>query len=328
MSAPLVDQLAYALSGVGTRRRLLGMLAAVPLAGALGSRLGLSTAAKGRRPRHAQPEIVGGHPVPQGELPFMVYYEAGPQGTGVACGGSLITPRHVLTAAHCTGPDGGHNPPFLTSDYFVAIGEVNLDRLGPGNIFGVVEVSRHPNWDPDVSQAFDVAVLELDRDVPAGLGTPVTFVGSGDDQFNGAGQPVVVAGWGNTSSGGTTSTILLEVDIAVISDEECAAAYNRPGEFDPDSMICAGAPGRDSCQGDSGGPLFVQVQVGERIEKIKGKKKKGKKRKIKKRVVPIYQHTQIGIVSFGEGCADPNFPGVYAEVSDPAINNFITASIG
>ncbi|MCC7025122.1 MAG: serine protease [Thermomicrobiales bacterium] len=328
MSAPLVDQLAYALSGVGTRRRLVGVLAAVPLASALGSRFGNGAMAKGRRPRHAQPEIVGGHPVPQGELPFMVYYETGPQDTGVACGGSLVTPRHVLTAAHCTGPDGGHNPPFLTADYFVAIGEVNLDRLGQENIFGVVEVSRHPSWDPDVSQAFDVAVLELDRDVPAGIGTPVAFVGSGDDRFNGAGQPVVVSGWGRTSDGGNSSSVLLEADIAVVSDADCAAAYNRPGEFDPNSMICAGAPGRDSCQGDSGGPLFAQVKVGERIEKIKGKKKKGKKRKVKKVVVPIFENTQIGIVSFGQGCADPDFPGVYAEVSDPAINNFITGAIG
>jgi secreted trypsin-like serine protease len=328
MSAPLVDQLAYALSGVGTRRRLVGVLAAVPLARALGSRFGIDAEAKSRRPRHAQPEIVGGRPVPEGELPFMVYYETGPQDNGVACGGSLITSRHVLTAAHCTGPDGGHNPPYLTADYFVGIGQVNLDRLGQENIFGVVEVSRHPNWDPDVSQAFDVAVLELDRDVPAGLGTPVPFVGSGDGRFNGAGQPVVVSGWGRTSDGGNSSTILLEVDINVVSDDDCAAAYNRPGEFDPNSMICAGAPGRDSCQGDSGGPLFVQVKVGERIELIKGKKKKGKKRKVKKVVVPIFENTQIGIVSFGQGCADPDFPGVYAEVSDPSINSFITGAIG
>lgn len=114
-----------------------------------------------------------------------------------------------------------------------------------------------------------------------------------DRQFDGPDQSVV-AGWGTASSGGNTSSILLQGDLDVVSDPDCAAAHGEG--FQTPAMICAGAPSRDSCQGDSGGPLFANVQV--------------------------------GIVSFGQGCADPGFPGVYARISDQPINAFISGVIG
>jgi secreted trypsin-like serine protease len=330
MDATGFDRLSKTVARTATRRGVLRLLATVPLAAGWAAWLGNAIAAK-RRPklRSVQPEIVGGHPVREGEFPFAAFIEINTGGgLAISCGGSIIAPDRILTAAHCTGPDQGREPVFPPEAYFVGIGQVNLDRLAPDNGFGVTAVHRHPQYDPDdpnTQQAFDVAVLTLDRPVPPAIGTSVRFVGSGDTRFDGAGQPLEVAGWGLTSTGGTPSSILLAVDVNVVSDADCAAAYGPPPAFDPASMICAGAPGRDSCQGDSGGPLFANVQVGTTIEKRKGKKRKGRRRKIKRVEVPVFAQTQVGIVSFGAACADPVFPGVYARISDPEIHQFITA---
>merc|ERR1712198_688915 len=78
-------------------------------------------------------------------------------------------------------------------------------------------------------------------------------------QDTAAGSMVTVTGWGTTSEGALgLPNVLHKVDVPVVSDEECNAAYGAAGYAVADSMICAGLPegGKDSCQGDSGGPFF------------------------------------------------------------------------
>ena len=106
------DRFTTTLATAGSRRGVLQLLAALPLGSWLCVRRDADSAAPGRhRPRGTQPEIVGGHPVPQGTYPFLTYYT----NSLYACGGSVIPPTFVLTAAHCTGPDEGKGPLFPTA---------------------------------------------------------------------------------------------------------------------------------------------------------------------------------------------------------------------
>lgn len=97
-----------------------------------------------------------------------------------------------------------------------------------------------------------------------------------------------VAGWGAASEGGAQQRYLLKANVPFVSDASCQQSYP---ELIPSEEICAGYPqgGVDTCQGDSGGPMFRRDASNNWIN--------------------------IGIVSWGNGCARPNFPGVYTEIS-------------
>ena len=95
-------------------------------------------------------------------------------------------------------------------------------------------------------------------------------------------------GWGATSEGGSTSRYLLKAQVPFVSDSVCGSSYGR--QLVASDMLCAGplAGGTDTCQGDSGGPMVKSVNGA---------------------------WVQVGIVSWGNGCARRNYPGVYTEVS-------------
>jgi trypsin len=112
-----------------------------------------------------------------------------------------------------------------------------------------------------------------------------------------AGTASVVSGWGTLSSGSSSlPTQLQAVTVNIVSSSECSSAYSSYGGI-TDRMICAAVSGggKDACQGDSGGPLVV----GEDL---------------------------VGIVSWGVGCAEPNYPGVYSNVA--TLRDFITTETG
>jgi len=210
------------------------------------------------------PQIVGGDEVnPPFKYPFMV--NAG------GCGASLVAPNVLLSAAHCG--NGYINQ--------VKIGRHNLnDSNEDYETFNVVEEVPHPNYN-EATLDYDYMMLKLDG---SSSRTPVQLDTGDDTSLLDAGNDVIVMGWGTTSSGGSLSNVLLEVEVDVISQAQCQDAYSNPIT---ERMVCAARTGKDSCQGDSGGPI---------IDKATGK--------------------QIGVVSWGIGCANSNYPGVYAKVRD------------
>jgi trypsin len=204
------------------------------------------------------------------------------------CAGILVAPDKVLTAAHCTDR--------------VAVSSMEIiggrTRFGDtsGRTAGVRAVWQNPGFDT-ARMRHDDSVLTLDEELPY---RPATLVRSADDPAYLAGADVTVLGWGTTSEGGAVSGTLLQVTVPVVDNDTCAADYRTGGTaYDKASMFCAGVPegGKDSCQGDSGGPAYVDGKL-------------------------------AGIVSWGEGCARKEFPGVYTKVGNDYadISAHLTAS--
>lgn len=259
-------------------------------------------------------EIVGGKPVKHGQMTYMAFVLLETDDATFQCGGSLIERTFVLTAAHCVEDLQGRVAP--PDDFVVVLGDAEVSQIGAQYVRSVIRVFRHPDWNP-ATFANDVAILELSSPLPMNIAAPIEYVGSRQTTFDRAGQKALVAGWGAISAEGPVSKRLLRTDLNIVSDAGCANAY--ASEFIPAVMICAAFRRKDSCEGDSGGPLLAKELIGYRIKKKK--RKKGKKRKKKR--IPIYNHVQMGVVSWGYGCAEPGFPGVYARLSAPGINDFI-----
>ncbi|CAG0884199.1 unnamed protein product [Darwinula stevensoni] len=226
--------------------------------------------------------IVGGDDTAPWEYPWMAALLTKSSNKRPFCGGSLISPVHVLTAAHCAK----HILPDPTS-FRVRIGEHNFDSELETDYrnFRVQNVSIHPNYTSSYTIKDDLAILELNAscmDKPRTVCLPEV-----PNDFRN--HEAVVIGWGVTEAGKNQPPILQEVTVEVYPQVKCEEAYEN---FKiTDSHLCAGIQengGKDSCQGDSGGPLHV---------KLKGR------------------WVQVGIVSFGIGCAEALHPGVYTNVS-------------
>jgi hypothetical protein len=211
------------------------------------------------------------------------------------CGGAILGSARVATAAHCLEHPDTHAP-VAAADVQVRAGSARIaDTTGAQQRRTASAYRAHPDYDGVYA---DAAVIELAT--PLDLSGPraraIALTDAGDAAVSEPGDLATVSGWGTTSSGGSTSPVLLAVDVPLVSDDDCAAAY---GAFRAASLLCAGDlvdGGEDSCQGDSGGPLVVRSGGTPKL---------------------------VGIVSTGVGCADRECPGVYTEVLDRPVTSFL-----
>ncbi|KAF0711464.1 Aste57867_5261 [Aphanomyces stellatus] len=193
----------------------------------------------------AQIEIVGGKEATTGQHLYVTSLRLTANGTA-ECGGSLIAPNVVLTAAHClpVGPK------------YVAIGSHFDIGTQDGEQIKIKEIIPHSKYNSSTFSN-DFAILVLER---ASKFAPVEI--SFDDVTPGI--ATVVRGWGRTTQGGNYSDVLLEVSVDTLANTQCAKllAPNVVDEF----MLCAGGKlGEDSCQGDSGGPLTIEANGSEML---------------------------------------------------------------
>ena len=239
-----------------------------------------------------QTRIIGGDESAPGEFPYYVALNG--------CGASLIAPKVVLSAAHCA-PNGNEYV-----NKFVRVGAYHLTTplfaAHDEQSIRVDQQVNHPEYnDRTVENDFMLLRLNDEADIEAPL-----LQLSNDPSDIGDGNILTVLGLGLTGEssnflegifgGGSDNTlpdVLMDVDIEAYSDTRCGRAYGTGfNGVKLDSMFCAGIPegGKDSCSGDSGGPLVRRGRDGIR--------------------------RQVGVVSWGAGCADAGYPGVYSRIPD------------
>jgi secreted trypsin-like serine protease len=247
-----------------------------------------------------QPKVVGGKPLPDGKYEFVAALRDITRGKTAYqqqfCGGTLIDRNSILTAAHCVQEV---TPLHLR----VTVGRTVL-KSSQGQSRKVTAIFVHPKYDGITSEAYDAAVLKLDRRVKNIA--PARIPKQDDNALETPGGSATVAGWGNTKKQGRIfgqrdryPNRMQQAQVPIVADNEGKRVYDS--SYVKALMVAAGEEGKDTCQGDSGGPIFVEKATG---------------------------FFQIGITSFGIGCGARDFPSVYAEVNSEVIRSFIYRAAG
>ncbi len=219
------------------------------------------------------------------DAPWQVFLYMG----SYACGGSILDDNWILTAAHCL--DG------ISAGSVIGLAGVTdiYDTSDPNRqFFEVAEVIVHPSYSPSNANR-DIALIRLKNsdklDISGKYAQKIEPIGEGYSKagFEDVGTDCLVTGWGTLYEGGPASDVLQGVNVTIIA----RSSTNYPSHVITDDMFLAGfaAGKKDACQGDSGGPLATYVSVEDKW-------------------------IQVGIVSWGHGCAATGYPGVYAKLSN------------
>eukprot|EP00547_Thalassionema_nitzschioides_P000836 CAMPEP_0194199160 /NCGR_PEP_ID=MMETSP0156-20130528/279_1 /TAXON_ID=33649 /ORGANISM="Thalassionema nitzschioides, Strain L26-B" /LENGTH=604 /DNA_ID=CAMNT_0038924015 /DNA_START=90 /DNA_END=1904 /DNA_ORIENTATION=+ len=229
-------------------------------------------------------EIINGEPVGSNVYPWFARMTSG-SGWG-GCGGSLVTPEYVLTAAHCVdGRINGlkNNGGFQIGALCAPYGPSSANNCGQDvESFGINEIYMHPIYNSDTLQN-DFALVRL---AGSSTITPVDMdpgtVSPGYENLSSKGNLWPI-GFGTTETG-SVSTTLMRVNVNYVKQSTCNSNYSNDIT---DSMMCAADTNQDSCQGDSGGPLYDSDN-----------------------------DSLVGVVSWGIGCALAQYPGVYSRIAN------------
>jgi len=191
------------------------------------------------------------------------------------CGAVLIHSHWALTAAHCAAHFGAGDSLIFGRHSVRQVDDECIERNA------IATIDAHPLYD-SASLETDIAVIKLS--FPSEYEPIDRLDQAGDGTWHRDGVLLVVAGFGASFIGGPQSDIMQHVAVPAVP--HCGSSYGST--YKPASMLCAGRSGLDACEGDSGGPLFGVGPSGER--------------------------TLVGLVSWGNGCATPGYPGVYTRV--------------
>ncbi|XP_015773229.1 PREDICTED: suppressor of tumorigenicity 14 protein-like isoform X3 [Acropora digitifera] len=224
--------------------------------------------------------IVGGTEAPKGAWPWQAQVRTSSGFT--FCGGTLVDPEWVITAAHCTAGRTSSNTRVRLGAHYRS-----GNAAGTEQDFKVERIINHESYKRPRGLAHDISLLKLSK--PAQL-TRAVGMACLPEYSNSLteidGKNCWVTGFGTLSSGGSLAQVLMQVSVPIVTESTCRRAY---GSSIHDSMVCAGLArgGKDSCQGDSGGPLVCEANGRFFLE---------------------------GVVSWGSGCASPGKYGVYSRV--------------
>ncbi|XP_073706508.1 ST14 transmembrane serine protease matriptase a [Garra rufa] len=236
--------------------------------------------------------IVGGQEADMGEFPWQVSLHV--KNVAHVCGASIISERWLVTAAHCVQDDKIKYSQPGTWEAFLGL-HTQRDKT-KATRRNLKQIIPHPSYNP-YTYDYDIALMELDSPVTYSATIRPICLPTSKDVFP-TGETVTITGWGATREGGSGATVLQKAKVRIINSTVCDTLMN--GQI-TSRMICAGnlAGGVDACQGDSGGPMTY----------------------------PTNDRTFLaGVVSWGDGCARKDKPGIYTNV--PKFRGWIKEKTG